>query len=93
MPLLFIKKRQDFHILYLFSFRQDLLHDTIVFDLVTVHLNFDSLNVADKFWLLHGKFCCILTTLVTDKAVLPVSSSPRGHHGNLPEVPAPFDDH
>ena len=42
------RKRQGFHISHVYSLWQDLSHHTIIFDLVTLTLNFEShtLNVA-----------------------------------------------
>ena len=40
------RKRQDFHISHVYSLWQDLSHDTIIFDLVTLNFESHTLNVA-----------------------------------------------
>ena len=50
----------------MYSLGQDLLHHSIIFDIVALTLNLEShtLDVAIHIWLPLGKLCCLLTTLV-----------------------------
>ena len=43
---------------------QDLSHHTIIFDLVTLALNFESHTLNVAIWLPFDELCCLLTTLV-----------------------------
>ena len=59
------RKRQGFHILHVYSLWQDLSHHTIIFDLVTLTLNFEShTNCCYLNFVAFRRNCCLLTTLV-----------------------------
>ena len=61
------RERQGFHISYVYSLWQDLSRHIIIFDLVTLTLNFEShtLNVAILIWLPFSEPRCLLIILVS----------------------------